>query len=549
MRRFFTTMDLILLNGKIHTMDSSLPTAEACAVKGGKFAKVGSNEAVLRLKTEDTEVIDLHGKVLLPGFNDSHMHLFSFGYGLGMVNLLGTKSVKDIIEKTKDFISEKKVSSGRWIQGRGWNHDYFEGEKRFPVRYDLDKISTEHPIVLSRVCGHVAVVNSKALELAGITDESSQVDGGHFDIDATGEPTGVFREKALELIFSKIPQPELEEVKNMLKEAAAYANSKGVTSVQSDDLEHLPSKDFRMMLRAYRELKDSGELTLRVYQQCLLSTIDRFKDFLSEGYTTGQGDELFKIGPLKILADGSLGARTAALSEPYSDEPTTKGILVYSAEELDELVRTAHDAGMHVAIHCIGDAVMYMAFDSIDKALKAKPRKDHRHSIVHCQITDDTLLERYKELDVFAHVQPIFLHYDLHMVEERLGKERASRTYAFKTMLNKGVHVGLGSDCPVEPLDPMPNIYCSITRRDLNGYPEQGWLPQEKLTLEEALYCYTMGSAYASFEENIKGSITEGKLADMVVLSEDIFRLQQLGDYNKIKDIKAEMTFLGGKRV
>lgn len=536
-------MDLILINGRIYTMDYEKSIAEAVAVKDGKISAVGNNDEIIALRTAETEVIDLHGKVLLPGFIDSHMHVFSFGNSLQMVNLAEAKSVEDIVCMTKDFINKKNIAKGKWVRGRGWNHDYFEAEKRFPTRYDLDKISTEHPIVVTRACGHVSIVNSKALEIAGITSATTQVEGGRFDIDENGEPLGIFREKALGLIYDNIPTDSLEEIKDMIREALRYANSKGVTSIQTDDLEHLPGKDFEMMIRAYSELKESGELTVRIYEQCLLSDKSRLKDFLSKGYNTGWGDEMFKLGPLKILADGSLGARTAALCTPYADDPSTSGILVYTAEELEELVKCAHDAGMHVAIHCIGDRTMYMAFNSIEKALRDNPRENHRHSIVHCQITDETLLNKYKELDVVALIQPIFLHYDLHMVEQRVGKEKAQKTYAFKTMLNKGVHVALGTDCPVEALDTMPNIYCAVTRKDLKGYPQDGWLPQEKLTVEEAVYCYTMGGAYASFEENVKGSITPGKFADMVVLSENIFEIEP----EKIKDVKVEKTFLGGR--
>lgn len=538
-------MDLIITNGKIHTMDSCKEIVEAVAVKNGKIIKIGKNNEVLSLKTENTEVIDLGGKVMVPGFNDSHMHLLNFANSLKMVELNNCTSIDDILQKTKTFIEEKAIEKGKWVLGKGWNHDYFQSEKRFPTRYDLDKISTEHPIVLTRACIHIAVVNSKALELAGITKGTPQIEGGQFDVDEKGEPLGIFREKALALINNKIPSPTLQEVKEMIKEAAAYANSQGLTSIQSDDFGHIPGVDYDMVIKAYKELKDENNLTLRIYEQCLLKTMDKVTNFLREGYMTGQGDEFFKIGPLKILVDGSLGARTAALCAPYSDDPSTSGILVYTQKELDELIGIAHRQGMQVAVHCIGDKPMYMTFEAIEKALQVIPRKNHRHSIVHCQITDETLLNKFKELDVLAHIQPIFIHYDLHMVEDRIGKNRMENSYAFKTMLQKGIHIALGTDCPVEPLDVMPSIYCAVTRKDLKGYPEEGWMPEQRLTVEEALYNYTLGSAYASFEENIKGSITEGKLADMVVLSEDIFQVSE----DKIKDIQIQMTILGGKVV
>lgn len=298
-------MDLIITNGKIHTMDSSKNMVEAVAVKGGKIIKTGTNNDILSLKTENTEVIDLQGKVMLPGFNDSHMHLLNFANSLKMVDLYNCTFIGQILEKTQVFIEEKAIEKGKWVLGKGWNHDYFEGEKRFPTRYDLDKISTEHPIVLTRACIHIAVVNSKALELAGITKDTPQAEEGQFDVDETGEPVGIFREKALVLINDKIPSPTLEEVKEMIKEAAAYANSQGLTSIQTDDFNHIPGIDYDMVIKAFTELKEENNLTLRIYEQCLIKTIDKLTKFLEEGYTTGQGDEFFKIGPLKLLADGS----------------------------------------------------------------------------------------------------------------------------------------------------------------------------------------------------------------------------------------------------
>lgn len=526
-------------------MDKSKPKAEAVAIQGGKIAAVGSNDEILKLKADGTKIIDLEGKLVLPGFNDSHMHLYSFGESLRMVDLLKVDSIGAMITKVQEFINVNYIEQGKWVRGRGWNQDYFNVEKRFPNRYDLDKISTVHPIVLSRVCGHVAVVNSRMLEVLGITSETQQVEGGHFDIDAAGEPLGIFRENALKLIFDQMPESFKEEIKDVIREAVKYANSKGLTSVQTDDLAHVSGEDFTTVIEAYKELSQSGELTVRVYEQCLISDIDKLKAFIDRGYTTGVGDEFIKIGPLKILADGSLGARTAALVEPYSDDPSNKGIAAYSQSEMDELVSLAHDNGMHVAIHSIGDRIMYSAFESIEKALKKNPRANHRHGIVHCQITDETLLNRFRDLEVVAHIQPIFLNYDIHMVEDRIGVERAKHTYAFKTMIDRGVHVALGTDCPVEPLDTMPNLYSAVTRQDLKGYPTGGWLPEEKLTVEEAVYCYTMGSAYASFEEDIKGSISYDKFADLVVLSDNIFEIEK----ENIKDTDIVMTIFNGQIV
>jgi len=518
-------------------MDNNKKFAQAMRIQGDKIINVGSTEDVLILKTLNEECIDLEGKTVIPGLNDSHMHLYGFGTTLQMVDLMNVTSIDEIMKKVRTFIKSKNIESNDWIRARGWNQDYFHDDKRFPTRHDLDKISTTHPIFLSRACGHMAVVNSKALEVCRINEHTKQVEGGSFDVDL-----GLFREKALSLIFGNIPKPSNDEVKKALIDAMHYANSKGLTSIQTDDLSH--GNGYQEMLNAYKELRDEGKLTCRIYEQCLL-TKEELIEFLTLGYNTSVGDEYFKIGPLKILSDGSLGARTAALKNPYADDASTNGIMCFTQEELDDLIATAHLANMQIAVHCIGDRAMSMVFDSYKKALRIDNRKNHRHGIIHCQIMDETLLNQYQELDVCAYVQPIFLHYDLHIVEKRVGKELAKTSYAFKSMIDMGIHTSLGTDCPVESLDTMPNIYCAVTRSDLKGTPVGGWNPNEKISAYEALYRYTQEGAYASFEESIKGSISEDKLADFVVISDDILTIDPL----KIKDIEVLMTFVGGKLV
>lgn len=537
-------MNLILVNGNIVTMDPEKPVVQAVVLDGNKIVYTGSASEAYTYKTGDTEVIDLSGKTMVPGFNDSHMHLLSYGAGMMKVDLRGVKSIGQLIERVQLFISRGNIPPGTWIQGWGWNHDYFD-VKRFPTRHDLDKIHGDYPICLSRACGHVCVANSKALSQAGIDKSTSQVPGGQFDLDDRGEPLGIFRENALRLIFDSIPEPGVEQIKSMLLNASKNASGQGITSIQTDDFEAVPGKNYKNVIQAYMELENTNNLPVRINEQCLLPSMDRLNGFLKLGYRTGQGSNFFKIGPVKLLADGSLGARTAYLSKPYEDDSKTCGIPVYTQEDLDELTAAAHNAGMQIAIHCIGDKTMYMAFDSYEKTLNKNPRQNHRHSIVHCQITDEALLNKFKTLDVVAHIQPVFLDYDLHIAEDRIGRERAKTTYNWKGLLDRGVHVACGSDCPVEPFDVMRGIYCAVTRKDLKGYPKGGWLPEQKLTVEQAVYGFTMGSAYASFEENIKGSITPGKLGDMAVLSDNIFEMPPEG----IKDVEVLMTFVDGKLV
>ncbi len=538
-------VDLILINGDIVTMNPSNPRAEALAVKGDRFIKIGNNQEILSLKTDKTKIIDLENNLLVPGFNDAHLHLLNYGYSLKMIDLASLKSINEIINKAKDFISTNNIAPGEWIRGKGWNHEFFIDEKRFPNRYDLDKISTEHPICITRACLHVAVVNSKALELIGINSNIPKVEGGYIDLDKEGKSLGIFRENARYLVYDSIEDPNMEEIKEMIVAAANDALSHGITSVQSDDFEALPSKDFKKVIRAYTELTEEKKLPIRVYEQCLLPQIDKLNEFLELGYSTGYGNDVFKIGPLKLLGDGSLGARTAYMCEPYADDPSTCGIPVFTQEELDNLVITAHNADIQVAIHCIGDRSMYMAFDSIERAQKQNYRDDSRHGIVHCQITDSELLNRFTELHAIAYVQPIFTSTDLGMAENRVGKEKIKTSYNWKAMVDTGVHVAFSSDCPVEPLAVLPGIYAAVTRKNLDGYPKGGWMPEQRLTIDEALYGFTLGSAYASFEESIKGSIEEGKLADMAVLSHDIYEIHP----DKVKDVTVKMTFVGGKLV
>ncbi len=536
-------MDLIFYNGKVATMDDQDTICQAVAIEGNKIKAIGSDDEILSMKGEDTDLVDLKGRLMVPGFNDSHMHLLSYGYSLTMADLNGSRSVEDVIERTRDFMESNPVEEGRWIRGRGWNHDYFEGEKRFPTRYDLDQVSTDHPVCATRTCGHVLTVNSKALEIMGIDRNTPQIPGGQFDLDENGEPIGIFREDAMRVVYDSIPSPGLEEIKAMMKRASGDLNRMGITSVGTDDFEALPGSDYENVIKAYRDLVQEGENTVRIYEQCLLPKMERLQEFLGKGYRTGVGDESFKIGPLKLLIDGSLGARTAAMVEDYSDESGNRGIETATQEYLNGLVRTAHNEDCQVAIHGIGDRGMYMAFEAIERALEENPRKDHRHGIVHAQITDMPLLEKFRDLDALAYIQPIFIDYDWKIVRDRVGEEREATSYNWKRMLDMGIHIPCGSDAPVETFDVMKGIYEAVTRKDLQGNPEGGWLPDQALSVKEALYGFTREGAYASFEEKEKGMIAEGYLADLVVLSEDIFSI----DPDRIKDVKVQMTVFGGR--
>lgn len=521
-------MDLILYNGVIHTMNEE-ETVSALAIKDGLIAVSGDDDTVLALKNTDTELIDLKGRAMLPGFNDSHLHILNTGLTNRGIRLGDCKSVEDMIVKGREYLTQNPDL--KLMQGRGWNQDNFS-VPGFPTREDLDKISEEVAIVFTRACGHVTVLNSKALEYYNCESFPVDPEGGSYDLT-----TGLFAEKAIDLLKSRpINKAEIKEIlKEVTKDMASY----GITSAQSDDFGSAERED---VIGAYRELAEAGELPIRINQQCIFGVLEGVTEFLSEDYDLSEVRDFYKLGPIKLLSDGSLGARTAFMSKPYHDDPSTCGIACFSQEELDDIVSYCQGKGRAVAIHCIGDGALRRALTSIEKAQHRFGTK-LRHGIVHCQISDKETLDKMKELEVVAYIQPIFLDYDLHIVEARVGKETAATSYAFKTLKESGVNISLGTDSPVEPYATMPNIYCAVNRKDLSGYPKEGYNVKEALSVFEAVRAYTVGSAYCSQEENIKGKLTPGYYADMTVLERDIFNC----DPGEIKDVKVVMTIVGGK--
>ena len=514
-------MKTLLFNGLIYTQDNGIPWATSMIVDQNKIARVSSNEqtdAVVDKK------IDLKGALVLPGFNDSHLHCLNYAYSLQKIDLQSMGSFKEIEAETIRYIKKKKTPYGKWILGRGLNDIHLK-ENRLPTKEDLDKISQKHPLCFTRICEHVVVVNSKALEICGISSETTQPDQGSFDLGGDGEPNGIFREGARYLIYEHIPPATKEEIKEMLVEAMDQMVSYGITSIQSDDFETFSDKDYEKVISAYRELEEEKRLPLRVYEQCLLPDINRLKRFLDKGYSTGWGTDFFRIGPLKLLTDGSLGGRTALLREPYSDQPDTGGISAFNKEELDELVITAHKGQMQILCHAIGDLAMDNCLSSFEKAKEIMPKEDARFGIVHVQITQPDHFKRFKDLDVIAYIEPICVNNDLHMALDRIGIERLRTSYAYKTFLKSGIPTAISSDCPVDSVRPMDSLYVSVTRKDYSGYPEGGWYPKESLSLEETIYCFTQGSAYCSYDEHKKGKLSPGYLADLVILDRNIFAL------------------------
>ncbi|MGN0976479.1 MAG: amidohydrolase [Faecousia sp.] len=517
-----------------------LPLVQAFVVQDGKFTFAGTDAEALKLFEEGDAAVDLGGAFVCPGFIDSHMHLLGYGQSLCIAQLADhCGSRKELL----NFLRENPLGRGGWILGRGWNQDFFSDGNWMPTRWELDTVSTTQPICITRACGHALSVNSKALELLGITADTPQVEGGQIVLE-NGVPNGVFLDNAMELVQTAIPDPGAEDLKNMLRSGCRALNAYGITSIHSDDFTLFSGISWREVRQAYRELEEAGELTVRVYEQSNFSNLAALREFVEAGNVTGSGSERFRIGPLKLVGDGALGAHTAYLCQPYADDPGNKGLSVYSQEEFDTLIGYANAHGMQVAIHAIGDACLDMVLGSIEKALTAHPRVDPRHGIVHCQITRPDQLEKIAQMGLHVYAQSIFLDYDIHIVEPRVGKTLAQSSYCWKTLMDKGVTVSNGSDCPVELPRALAGIQCAVTRTDLKGSVPP-YLEDEAFTVQQALDSFTQMGAYASFEEHVKGRIQPGMLADFVVLGENPFTVAP----SEIQHIPVLATFLGGQAV
>jgi len=377
-------MKNIYINGQVYT--GELPLVQAFVVEDGKFIFAGETANALELKSEGDLVTDLEGKFVCSGFNDSHMHLLNFGQALACAQLAPrTGSLSDMIDCLKEYAASAAAAKRPWITGRGWNQDYFSDVKRLPNRYDLDKVSTEKPVLIVRCCGHCLAVNSKALEILGIDENTKCPEGGKMGM-LDGKPDGCFFDNGMELVYPQVPVPTKDDIKDMIKTACKALNSFGVTSSQTDDFCVFRSVPWQIVIDAYKELEASGELTVRVYEQNNLTSLKDLKEFVAAGNNTGVGTDLFKIGPLKMLGDGSLGARTAFLSAPYNDDSSTSGFPVFTQELMTEMVSYANSVGMQAAIHAIGDGCLDYVLNAVENALNENPRTDHRHGVVHCQI-------------------------------------------------------------------------------------------------------------------------------------------------------------------
>ena len=533
-------MKTIYVDGRVFT--GVLPLKEAFAVEDGIFLAAGTNKEMLALAGPGDEVAALQGRFVCPGFNDSHMHLLGLGKLMEQCDLSqATSSLADVQEALRAFAETHQEG---WILGRGFNQDVFSPATGTPTRHDLDAVCADRPICIVRCCGHALTVNTKALEIIGADENTPMPEGGSAEIGPDGKLNGIFLDTAMELVWPHVPAYTRNDLPRLIRNAMKALNAVGVTSVQTDDFTTLAGITWKDVVAAYRQLEDAGEMTVRVYEQSQFNTPAELTPFLDAGYKTGWGTPLFRIGPLKMVADGSLGARTAYMSTHYADVPDEKGLAIFTREQLTAMLTLAHERGMQSAVHAIGDGILDDILAAYEHAFAACPRDDHRSGIVHIQLTRPDQLEKVRELALHAYAQSVFIDYDSRIVEARAGKELASTSYAFRTLRQMGVHVSNGTDCPVESPNPMRGLQCAVTRQPLDGSLPP-YRPEECMTVEEALQTYTAEGAYASFEEGFKGQIAPGMAADFVILDGDPFSVQPA----EIKDIRVLETYLGGRCV
>jgi len=528
--------DLIVNNAKVWTVDPARPNAQAVAVLRDRIVAVGSNTEIEHWRGAATRVIDARGSLLLPGFNDAHVHFISGGAALEQIDLKSTTTKEGFIKKVAEYVA--RTPKGEWLLGGNWDDQQLT-PVQLPSKDWIDAVSPSTPVFLYRYDGHVSVANSLALKLAGITSESKDPAGGVIVRDSNGEPTGLLKDAAQDSVYNHVIPPMTHDHRlRAARNALHHAASLGVTSVQ--DMNPADAD-----IAVYAELAEKGELTTRIYVAPLETEVH---DWAKLGLRHAFGSPYLRVGALKGYADGSLGSSTAAMFAPFADDPHNSGLLSDEMQPLEGMrsrLTEADAAGLQLCIHAIGDRGISMTLDLFEDVAKANGARDRRFRIEHSQHMAPKDFDRFAKLGVIASVQPYHAIDDGRWAEKRLGPERIKSTYAFRTFLEHGVHLAFGTDWTVAPLDPMQGLYAAVTRATLDGKNPNGWVPEQKLTIQEAIGAYTSGSAYAEFQEKEKGSITPGKLADMVLLDRDILTIPG----NEIKNAKVRMTFVAGKEV
>jgi len=518
-----------MCNGKVYTMDESCPLAEAVAVHGNRIVAVGKSEEIRKRATLGTVTIDLQGKTVVPGFTDAHVHLVSYSLAAEQVDLNEARTLEEAVERVRRRVVE--LGEGKWVLGRGWDSNLWH---RSPRKEDLDTVLPRNPVALHSKDGHTLWVNSVVLFQAGIDKDTCQPKGGEIERDEeTGEATGLLREKAQSLVDREIPEPTVEEVEAAVLKAIKEFQRVGITAVT--DLEG------DIAFRVLQNLLSQGKLGLRVSLVLPAADIDAI---VKLGIQSGFGNEKLRIAGVKILADGTLGSGTAAMLEAYEDDPANRGIMRFTENELCNLVHRAVSNGLSVAVHCIGDKTNRTLLDIFEANLNVKSYGSRlRHRNEHAQHLAEVDVKRFGKLGVIASVQPIHIALDMNTMKRRLGK-RGRWAYPFRTLLDSGAVLAFGSDSPVERFNPFLGIYTAVTRRR-GSNDEECWHAEECISVEEAVRAYTIAGAFAACEENQRGTISQGKLADMVVLSKNIFEIP----YGQVKEVEVEMTIFDGEIV
>ncbi len=525
--------DLILTNARIRTIDNSHPRVEAMAIIGDRIVAVGSSEEIDQWRGSATKVIDAEEKLVLPGFNDAHVHLIDGSATLTNVRLKDADSPEEFARRLGEYA--RKLPKGEWIVGGDWDDQAFT-TPQLPTRQMIDAATPDHPVFVNRYDGHMALANSLALKLAGVTAATKELTGGLIVRDAKRQPTGLLKDAAMGYVYKVIPKMAAEKRMRILKQGLAHAASLGVTSVQDMNAGYAD-------IAAYSALLEKDELTLRIYAAPMETS---FKDQAKLGLRRGFGSSMLRLGAVKGYADGSLGSTTAYFFAPYTDDPKTSGLLsdeMHPISAMRERLTQADAAGLQLCMHAIGDRGISTMLDLFADVIKANGERDRRLRIEHAQHLAPKDFERFARLGVIASVQPYHAIDDGRWADKRIGPERSKTTYAFRSFLDSNVRLALGTDWFVAPLNPMETIYAAVTRATLDGKQPNGWVPEQKISVAEAVEAYTMGSAYAEFQDKEKGSITPGKLADVIILSDDIFSIRK----EAIRDVKIEKTILGGR--
>jgi len=525
--------NLIIQNARVWTVDPSQPEAQAVAILGDRIVAVGSNQQVEVWRGAHTSVVDADGRRLLPGFNDAHVHFVDGGSQLDNVELNDATSAQEFARRIRE--RAVKTATGSWLLGGDWDETKWSPAE-LPTKELIDAATPNTPVAVNRYDGHMVLANSLALKLAGITAQTPDPDGGVIVHDKNGNPTGALKDAAQDMLFKAIPPLTHDQRRHAIERALSHAASLGVTSVQNMNPDYAD-------IAVYNELLNEGKLTTRIYAAPLITQVD---DQVRIGIRRAFGGPYLRIGAVKAYADGSLGSATAYFFEPFSDQPGNRGILsdeMHPISLMRDRMMRADAAGLQICTHAIGDAGISAILDIYAEIEKQHGDRDRRWRIEHAQHMAAKDFDRFARLHVIASVQPYHAIDDGRWAERRIGHDRATRTYAFRTFLDHRVRLALGTDWNVAPLNPMLTLYAATTRATLDGKNPNGWFPEQKLTIKEAIEAYTVGSAYAEFQENDKGSITPGKLADMVLLSGDILNIDPV----KIRDVKVLKTWVGGK--